>query len=127
MLKIIHCADVHLGSRIEAKLPKDKAEERRREVRATFNRMVNYAKENGVRVILLAGDVFDSDAPTKRDKNLFYEAVKENPEIDFLYLRGNHDGKESYEESPSNLKTFGTEWTAYEYDDVTICGIELCS
>lgn len=126
MLKIIHCADVHLGSKMEAKLPKIKAEERRAEVRATFHRMVEYAKQNGVRAILIAGDAFDSDRPLKRDKELFYAVVKKHPEIDFLYLRGNHDGAESYVEDLENLKTFSTEWTAYEYGDVTVCGLELC-
>jgi len=43
MIKIIHCADIHLGSKIEAKLPHDKTLERRKEVRATFNRMIDYA------------------------------------------------------------------------------------
>ena len=126
MQKFIHCADVHLGSKMESKLPKEKAEERRAEVRKTFHRMVAYAKEEGVRAILLSGDVFDSDRPLKRDKEFFYDVVKGNPEIDFLYLRGNHDGKESYtEEGLDNLKTFSTEWTGYDYDGVYVCGLEL--
>ena len=126
MLKLIHCADVHLGSKMESKLPKAKAEERRGEVRKTFHRMVEYAKAEGVRAILLSGDVFDSDRPLKRDKEFFYDVVKGNPEIDFLYLRGNHDGKESYtEEGLDNLKTFTTEWSGYEYDNVYVCGLEL--
>ena len=126
MLKLIHCADVHLGSKMESKLPKQKAEERRGEVRKTFHRMVEYAKKEGVRAILLSGDVFDSDRPIKRDKEFFYDVVKGNPEIDFLYLRGNHDGKESYtEEGIENLKTFSDEWTGYSYDGVYICGLEL--
>ena len=126
MLKIIHCADVHLGSKMEAKLPKEKAEERRGEVRKTFHRMVEYAKKEGVRAILLAGDVFDSDRPLKRDKEFFYDVVKGNPEIDFLYLRGNHDGEESYVEGGiENLKTFSEEWTGYDYKDVYISGIEI--
>ena len=123
MLKMIHCADIHLGSKIEAKLPKAKAEERRGELRATFQRMVDYAKREGVRAILLSGDVFDSDRPLKRDKEFFYDVVKGNPEIDFLYLRGNHDGEESYvEEGLKNLKTFLGEWSAYTYEDVTVSG-----
>ena len=126
MQKFIHCADVHLGSKMESKLPKAKAEERRAEVRKTFHRMVEYAKAEGVRAILLSGDVFDSDRPLKRDKEFFYDVVKATPEIDFLYLRGNHDGKESYtEEGLSNLKTFSTEWTGYEYEGVYICGLEI--
>lgn len=126
MLKLIHCADVHFGSKMESKLPKAKAEERRGEVRETFHRMVEYAKAQGVRAILLSGDVFDSDRPLKRDKEFFYDVVKGNPEIDFLYLRGNHDGKESYtEEGLDNLKTFTAEWSGYEYGNVYVCGLEL--
>ena len=126
MQKFIHCADVHLGSKMESKLPKEKADERRAEVRKTFHRMVEYAKREGVRAILLSGDVFDSDRPLKRDKEFFYDVVKGNPNIDFLYLRGNHDGKESYTEAGlSNLKTFSAEWTGYDYDGVYICGLEI--
>ena len=126
MLKLIHCADIHLGSKMEAKLPSAKVEERRRELRQTFNRMIEYARENGIRAILLSGDVFDSDRPLRRDKLFFYEAVKGNPDIDFIYLRGNHDGKESYtEEGLENLKAFSDSWTTYSYGDVDITGIEL--
>jgi DNA repair exonuclease SbcCD nuclease subunit len=126
MLNFIHCADIHLGSKMEAKLPEHKVEERRRELRMTFNRMIEYARENGVKAILLSGDVFDSDRPLRRDKIFFYEAVKGNADIDFIYLRGNHDGKESYtEEGLENLKTFCSEWSTYSYGDVDITGIEL--
>lgn len=125
-MKMIHCADVHLGSKMEAKLPKEKADERKKEVRAAFERMVQYAKKEGIRVILLAGDVFDSDRPLKKDKTFFYSVVRNNPEIDFLYLRGNHDSMESYTESDlDNLKTFGTEWKSYAYGEVTVSGIEM--
>ncbi len=124
-MKIIHCADVHLGSKMEARLPKAKSEERKTEVRQTFSRMVEYAKAEGVRVILLSGDVFDSERPLKRDKEYFYKTVKSCPEIDFLYLRGNHDEKESYTEELENLKTFSEAWTGYDYGDVHICGLEL--
>lgn len=125
-MKMIHCADIHLGSKMEAKLPKEKADERKAEVRASFEKMVQYAKEEKVRAILLAGDVFDSDRPLKKDKVFFYDVVRHNPEIDFLYLRGNHDSMESYTESDlDNLKTFGTEWKSYDYGDITVTGIEM--
>lgn len=125
MLKMIHCADIHLGSKMQ-RLPKEKANERKDEVRATFTRMVEYAKENGVRAVLIAGDAFDSDRPFKKDKNRFYDIVRKYPEIDFLYLRGNHDGEESYEEEGlDNLKRFGDSWTSYEYEGVCISGVEL--
>ena len=47
-LRIIHCADLHLGSKIQAKLPPDKAEIRRKEVRAAFENMLKFAYENRV-------------------------------------------------------------------------------
>lgn len=125
-MKMIHCADIHLGSKMEAKLPKEKADERKAEVRASFEKMVQYAKDEEVRAILLAGDVFDSDRPLKKDKAFFYDVVRHNPEIDFLYLRGNHDSMESYTESDlDNLKPFGLEWKSYEYGDITVTGIEM--
>ena len=124
-MKFIHCADVHLGSKMEAKLPKKKAEERRREVADTFRRMVEYAQQEGVRAILLCGDVFDSDSPFKRDKEVFYNIIKGYPEIDFLYLRGNHDGQESYTEGLDNLKLFSETWSGYDYGDIRIEGLEI--
>ncbi len=125
MIKFIHCADIHLGSRMEARLPRDKSEERKREVRATFGKMVQYAADNGVKAILMSGDVFDSDRPLKKDKEYFYSVIKSCPQIDFLYLRGNHDGDESYTEELANLKTFTGEWKGYDYGNVHICGAEL--
>ena len=124
-MKIIHCADIHLGSRMN-KFPKDKADERAREIRSSFERMISYAKSEGIFTILLAGDIFDSDRPFKKDKEFFYSVVRRNPEITFFYLRGNHDGKESYTETLENLKTFGDEWTSYTIGwNVVLSGIEI--
>lgn len=50
--------------------------------------------------------------------------MRNNPDIDFLYLRGNHDNQESYDEELDNLKTFSPEWTSYSYGDVVFSGIE---
>ena len=126
MLKIIHCADIHLGSKMESRLPKEKANERKDEILSTFTKLVEYAKTNGVRALLIAGDAFDSDRPRKKDKERFYELVRKYPDIDFLYLRGNHDSEESYTvEGIDNLKLFGESWTSYDYDGVCVSGIEL--
>ena len=124
-MKIIHCADIHLGSRMN-RLPKDKAEERARELRTSFERLISYARKEGIYTILLAGDVFDSDRPFKKDKEFFYSAVRRNSDITFFYLRGNHDGKESYTEEIENLKTFGREWTSYTIGwNIVLSGIEI--
>ncbi len=127
MIKIIHTADIHLGSKINANLTGEKMERRRLEVRETFMRLVDYANKNGVKVIMLCGDVFESDNPFKKDKDWFYNIVEKHPNIDFLYLRGNHD---SNSESPlnkefSNLILFSEDWSYKRYDNVVIGGIEL--
>ena len=124
-MKIIHCADVHLGSAMDSRLPAEKAEERKRELRSAFTGMVGYAARCGARAVIIAGDLFDSDRPLKKDKEFFYNAVKNNPQMDFLYLRGNHDGLQSYEQSLENLKLFSSEWTAYRYGNVAVWGCEL--
>lgn len=125
-MKLIHCADIHLGSKMDARLPKEKAEQRRRELRTVFGKMIGFAAENGVKAILLCGDVFDSDRPLKKDKEFFYGAVRSNPEIDFLYLRGNHDGEQSYtEDDLPNLITFREDWKTVQYGNVDIYGTEI--
>lgn len=125
-MKIIHTADIHLGSKIERKLDREKSEERKREVRTAFDKIIDFARKEGVSAIILAGDVFDSVRPLKKDKEFFYNAVKANENIDFLYLRGNHDVLESYTENLPNLKTFEKTWTSYAYGNVVITGAELC-
>ena len=124
-MKLIHCADIHLGSKMDAYLSGEKAEERRRELRASFTSLLDYAKRNGVCGVLLCGDIFDSDRPFKKDKEFFYNAIKNNPGITFFYLRGNHDGEESYTQELENLKTFSRNITTYEFGGITVSGVEL--
>lgn len=124
-MRIIHTADIHIGSKMQTHLSREKAKERMREISDSFARMVAYAKREGVSAILLAGDVFDSDCPTVREKDFFYDTVREASDIEFYYLRGNHDNRTQSEEDVSNLHRFGESWTSYEQEDVCITGIEL--
>ena len=47
-MKIIHCADIHLDSKMSANLTKEKARERKTELLTTFQNMVAYGAEQGV-------------------------------------------------------------------------------
>ena len=130
-MKIIHTADLHLDSKLESNLSPEQAKGRRDELLETFGRMVAYAAEQGVSVILIAGDLFDKAHVRKRAKRRVLEEIVTHPQIDFLYLQGNHDRSDFLSdlednEIPKNLKTFKEkEWTAYEYGDVVISGREL--
>ena len=127
-MKLIHTADIHLGSKMDSRFNRDISDERKSELRNTLKRLVMYAKENQVAIIMLCGDIFDSDSPYKKDKDFFYSLIRSTPEIDFLYLKGNHDTHDNVlEEIPENLKLFSDKWTSYTYGNVIISGIELCA
>jgi len=69
MLKILHTGDIHLDtpfSRLDAR----RGEIRRGELRTSFISMMQYAKENGVDMILIAGDLFDSEYVTRESMAL---------------------------------------------------------
>lgn len=124
-MKIIHAADLHLGSSYIL-LPYEKQIKRRAQLLETFSLLVDYAKENDIHIILLAGDVFDKDKVKKSDKDFFYGVIENNKDITFLYLKGNHDIKSLIERNDiSNLKTFNDKWSQYVFDNVCISGIEL--
>ena len=125
-MKIIHTADIHLGSKMDSKYPRELVQKRKEELRNTFLRMVEYAWKNGVKVILLCGDVFDSDTPLKKDKDFFYSVIKDHSSIDFIYLKGNHDTGGGYDgETPKNLYLFGSECAYISVRDKTIKKIDI--
>ena len=114
-MKIIHCADLHLDSKLTSNLSKEQVRERKNEILRTFTRMVDYAENNEVRAILIAGDLFDTRTISATARNLVRDTIIAHPAIDFFYLKGNHerDGFVSkLEEIPENLKLFTDSWRA---------------
>ncbi len=127
-MKFIHCADLHLDSKMECNLSAEKAKERNAEICATFARMVRYAVENGVTAVLLAGDLFDTRRASARTAGFVLDRIREAGDVDFLYLRGNHDECENLFfglKMPDNFKTFGPAWRYYRYGTTVVAGVEL--
>ncbi len=126
-MKFIHCGDIHLDSKMEANLSSQKARERKNEILNTFERMVDFAKNEKIKGIIIAGDMFDSPRLLTLTKSRLLNLIKKNKEIDFLYLAGNHDISfiSQLEEMPENLKVFGKSWTSFDYCDVKITGAIL--
>jgi len=128
-VRIIHTSDLHLDSKLSTRFDKKLADVRRRELTLTFSRMIGYAKDYGVKAIIIAGDLFD-DGPRPSVIETVLKEIAGAPEIDFLYLEGNHDEKLHLwegEGTPNNLKRFGDGWTRYNYGDVTVAGVRLTS
>ena len=128
-MKIIHCADLHLDSKIET-LPSEKSRLRREEIVRTFERLATFATENSVGAVMIAGDMFDTARVTLKTRGRVLHAIESNPSVDFLYLSGNHDDENfiaTLDELPKNLKVFNDEWTAFEYGNTVISGIKFTS
>lgn len=127
-MKIIHCADLHLDSKMTANLTKEQAKERNIEILRTFTRMVDYGHENEVKAIIIAGDMFDTHNVSATVRNIVRDTIINNSNIDFFYLKGNHDTDSflaKLETIPENLKLFGDSWNTYSYGKVAVTGLEL--
>lgn len=127
-MRIIHCSDLHLDSKMLSNFTPEQAKNRRLELLKTFERMVCFANENEVSIIIIAGDLFDkSDYVYKKIKDRVISIIKNNPQIDFIYLKGNHDKTnyfEKVEQQLENFKLFDKSLKTFEYDNVHISGVE---
>ena len=86
-MKIIHCADIHLDSKMSANLTKEKARERKTELLTTFQNMVAYGAEQGVAAIIIAGDLFDTKNVSATARNVVKDLIQGHPQIAFSLVR----------------------------------------
>ena len=124
-MKILHTSDLHIGSPLTSRLSQDKVRQRKGELLANFERMIEEAVYQRVAVFIIAGDLFDTDRITKSNAERVLGAMARHPSLDFLYLTGNHEKNALIESGvalPDNLKLFGDEWTYFDYGEVCIVG-----
>ena len=132
-MKIIHCADLHLDSKMESNLSREKALQRKEELLKSFENLITVqAQKNSAGVIIIAGDLFDTAKSFQRTvKKQVLHLILSHPEITFLYLKGNHDSESFFEEQeklPENLKFFSSDrWISYDFGKLCITGRELPS
>ena len=92
--------------------------------------MIEYAAEQGVVAILIAGDLFDTNSVSRTAMSAVYTSIIEHPDIAFYYLKGNHDVNSflaSMEEIPENLHLFSDTWLSYEVGLNRIAEVHICS
>lgn len=90
MVKLIHCADIHLDTPFRSADPEASAEGRRG-LRQALVSLIEYARAEGVRAVLMAGDIFDTRSVTSDTVAFFKDAVSSFPECTFAVAPGNHD------------------------------------
>jgi len=71
MLRILHTADVHLGAKFSGLGSKGDAQRER--LRTTFKKIIGTAIEERVNIVLIAGDLFDSNQQPQRNIDLVVE------------------------------------------------------
>lgn len=90
-MKIIHCADIHLGSGFSYIEDPVKRRERQDELLETYRRMFRYAVLNEIEAIIIAGDLFDTDQVAAPTMGAVIREIIDHPDISVYYLKGNHD------------------------------------
>ena len=109
-MKLIHCADIHLDSPMQTHMTAQQASVRNTEMLQSFVRLTEFAQEHAVRAVLIAGDLFDGARVRARTVDALLAAIRRTPEVDYLYLPGNHDeAANAFCDCalPGNLKLFG--------------------
>lgn len=89
MLNILHGADFHLDSPFAA-LPPEQAAQRRKEQRELLERFAQLARDRRADLVLMSGDLFDSDKTYYETAQALARALGQIPAPVFL-APGNHD------------------------------------
>ena len=88
--KFIHAADLHLGFKYKSKTLGARSEERKNELFITFERLINYANENKIDLIVLSGDLFERDALTYTETKHMMSII-DSYYGNIVFSCGNHD------------------------------------
>lgn len=124
-MKILHCADIHLDTPFGNIFSVEKSAVRKQEILYSFINMVKYASENGVRVIMITGDLLDSKSIAQKTIDELFDCIQKNPGIDFIFLPGSSSENEyvdHLENKPANLKLFDEDVREYRYGSCVIHG-----
>ncbi len=133
MLKLLHTADIHLGAKFLGL--GEKGALQRDHLKSSFKKITTLAKDENVNVVLIAGDLFDSNEQSKTNIDLVVEQFQLLAEsnIAVCIIPGTHDcydnrsvyRKYDLENLCSYLTVFkNDEWQYKEFPeiDLTIYG-----
>ena len=128
-LRFLHCSDIHLDTPFTG-LSMEKSAERRRALRETFMKMMQYVRERGVNAVLISGDLFDIRYATNQTAELLIREFRNCPETVFVISPGSadpylHNPIYTSGRLPSNVHVFTKgQLERFDFDnwDVTVYG-----
>ena len=121
-MQFIFTADTHFSSAFGA----ENSQIRNGELIACFKEIINYAKENSIKLIVLGGDLFDTPYPLPEIKAAVKNIIQSNSDIQFIGICGNHDPiykTDFYSSLPSNFYLFPEKITEFRFQDITFYGV----
>lgn len=124
MVKVFHCADIHLDSPFSLFSPRE-AEKRRIELRAAFTSALMFARDRKADLFLISGDLFDSEYVTRDTRELLVREFAKCGDMKIFISPGNHDPLtvgSLYEaaEFPENVHVFGSEREVVHLDELGV-------
>lgn len=90
MIRFLHSADLHLGKPFGA-MPEELRARLREARHSVLDRLAEAARDGGAGVILLAGDVFDTETPNLTVLRQALAAMAHHAPLRWFLLPGNHD------------------------------------
>ena len=102
MLTLLHTSDWHLGRRLYGKPRYD-------EFKQFLDWQLQTLREQKVDVLLIAGDIFDTTAPSNQAQNLYYDFLSQVCDTEcrhVIIVAGNHDSASFLEAPKQLLKAF---------------------
>ncbi len=129
IIKFLHCSDIHLDIPFEGLSP-EKSDERRRGLRDTFMRMMEYVRHAAINYVLISGDLFDTRYATNSTAELLIREFRNCPATSFVIAPGRYDAYENnpiYTSGrlPQNCHVFTSpELSRFDFDEdrVTVYG-----
>jgi exonuclease SbcD len=133
MARILHTADIHLGAKFSSL--GDRGASQRRQLLVTFKNVVATAINEKADIVLIAGDLFDSNQQPQKNTDLVIEQFNllGSNNIPVCLIPGTHDSLDSssvyrkvdFQGKCPNLKIFTDEngsWKEYPGLDLTVYG-----
>ena len=102
MLTLLHTSDWHLGRRLYGKPRYD-------EFKQFLDWQLQTLREQKVDALLIAGDIFDTTAPSNQAQNLYYDFLSQVCDTEcrhVIIVAGNHDSASFLEAPKQLLKAF---------------------
>ncbi len=89
-IRFLHCSDIHLDTPFVG-ISAEKSEERRRMLRSSFSKMMQYVRDTNINIVLMSGDIFNTEYATNTTAEVLIREFKNCPETEFIISPGKHD------------------------------------